>query len=237
MDGGAARLRRALGGVGQALPGGAPEIVSRASGPDGAVADADAFDAVLSADAGVVAFASQAGNLGSSGRRARIYARDLRTSVTTALSTDAHGPAGQPAISGDGRFVAWTTRRVTRDGRLLARVWRHDRQTGETELVSRRTGPDGASVGGASTQPALSGDGAKVAFTATSSITGGKPAGLAGVYVRDLARGTTTLVSTHAANPSRRAGRSTLRAAGSRFSVTVGREGLVCHLEGAGDDA
>jgi len=215
------------------LPGGAPEIASRASGRDGAVADADAFDAVLSADGGVVAFASQAGNLGRGGRRARIYARHLRTSETTVLSTDAHGPAGQPAISADGRFVAWTTRRVTRDGRLLARVWRHDRQTRETELVSRRTGTEGASVGGASTQPALSGDGAKVAFTATASITGGKPAGLAGVYVRDVARGTTTLVSTHAANPSRRAGRRTPRAASSRFSITVGREGLVCHLEGA----
>lgn len=217
------------------LAGGAPQIVSRASGPQGAVADADAFDAVLSADGGVVAFASQAGNLGRGGRRARIYARDLRTAQTTVLSSDQHGPAGQPAVSGDGRYVAWTTRRVTRDGRLLARVWRHDRQTGRTELVSRRTGRAGARVGGASTQPALSADGTKVVFTATASVTGGKPAGLAGVYVRDLARGTTTLVSTHAANPSRRPGGGGLRAASARLSVTVSDQGLVCHLEGAGD--
>lgn len=211
------------------LAGGEPEIASRASGPDGAVADADAFDAVLAADGAVVAFASQAANLGRGGRRARIYARDRRSHETTILSTDAHGPAGQPAISGDGRFVAWTTRRVTRDGRLRARVWRHDRQTGTTSLVSRRTGPRGAAVGGASTQPALSGDGAKVAFTATADVTGTKPAGLAGVYVRDLERGTTTLVSTHAANPSRRSVRG--RAATSRFPVTVSTENLVCHLD------
>jgi len=213
------------------LPGGGPEIVSRASGAGGAVADADAFDAVLSADGGAVAFASQAGNLGRRGRRARIYARDLRTHATTALSADKHGPAGQPAISGDGRYVAWTTRRVTRDGRLLARVWRHDRQTRRTELVSRRTGPSGASVGGASTQPALSGDGAKVAFTATARVTPGKPTGLAGVYVRDFARGATTLVSTHAANPSRRGG--SRRSAGSPVSF-LADQGLVCHLERTG---
>lgn len=101
--------------------------------------------------------------------------------------------------------------------------------------MSRRTGRTGGRVGGASTQPALSGDGTKVAFTATASVTGGKPAGLAGVYVRDLGRDTTTLVSTHAANPSRRAGRAGLRVASARLSVTVSDQGLVCHLEDAGD--
>ena len=211
------------------LAGGDPEIVSRASGPDGAVADADAFDSVLSADGSVVAFASQAGNLGKSGRRARIWVRNLKTGRTVAVSTDSHGPAGQPALSGDGRFAAWTTRRVTRAGVLLARVWRRDLQTGRTELVSRRSGAGGTSVGGASTQPALSGDGSKVVFTATANVTSGKPTGLAGVYVRDLAKGTTTLVSTHAANPSR--GKATRVAA---LDLTVSREGLVCHLDGSG---
>lgn len=218
------------------LDGGKPEIVSRASGRGGAAADADAFDAVLSADGGLVAFASQAANLGRRGHRARIYARDLRTHETTVLSTDAHGPAGQPAVSGDGRYVAWATRRVTRDGRLLARVWRHDRRTHATRLVSRRTGRTGASVAGASTQPALSGDGTKVVFTATANVTGGKPAGLGGVYLRDIADATTTLLSTHARNPSR-GGRTRARAARPRLAVTVADQGWICHLEGAAGDA
>lgn len=218
----------------RSLDGGDPKIASRATGADGAVANADAFDSVLAADGAVVAFASQAANLGRRGHRARIYVRDLADATTTVVSTDATGPAGQPALSADGRYVAWTTRRVTKDGRLLARVWRHDRQTRRTELVSRRTGRTGASVGGASTQPALSGDGAKVAFVATADVTGGKPTGLTGVYVRDFAAGTTALVSTHAANPSRRAGTARLRAAA--LSLTVGSQGFLCHLDGDAED-
>ena len=41
-----------------------------------------------------------------------------------------------------------------------------------------------------------------MAFASTGGNLGeGKPDGIAGVYVRDLARGTTTLLSTHAERP------------------------------------
>ena len=55
---------------------------------------------------------------------------------------------------------------------------------------------------GSQTDPAISADGQRVAFASTGGNLGeGKPDGIAGVYVRDVARGTTTLLSTHAERP------------------------------------
>ncbi|MCW3012078.1 MAG: hypothetical protein JWO90_2482, partial [Solirubrobacterales bacterium] len=100
-----------------------------------------------------------------------------------------------------------------------ARIWVRDLRTHRTTAVS-------TDAQGASTQPAPSGDGARVAFTATASVTGGKPSGPAGVYVRDLARGTTT--SSPPAPRARRTGRAVRRAA---LGISVSREGLVRHLD------
>jgi hypothetical protein len=51
-----------------------------------------------------------------------------------------------------------------------------------------------------SAEPAVSADGARVAFTSTArNLDRRKPAGLNGVFLRDLHARTTTLLSTHAA--------------------------------------
>ena len=77
-----------------------------------------------------------------------------------------------------------------------ATVWLHDRATHATTLVSRS---GGATADRISAEPAVSADGTRVAFTSTASnLDRRKPAGLTGVFVRDLRAGTTTLLSTHA---------------------------------------
>ena len=71
-----------------------------------------------------------------------------------------------------------------------------DRADGSTTLVSRAPGVDGPPADGASTHPAISGDGRTVAFTSDAwNLSPGKCNSARGVFVRDLARHTTRLVS------------------------------------------
>jgi Tol biopolymer transport system component len=128
-----------------------------------------------------------------------VWVRDVEAGTTSAVSGP--GWASDPAVSADGRFVAFVRRplRGRRPNPERASIWLHDREGGSTVLVSRRDGRGGARAGGASFEPSVSADGRRVAFTSTAGdLARGKPAGIAGVFVRDLAAGTTRLVSTHA---------------------------------------
>lgn len=169
-------------------------LVSRATGADGNAATEDAGQPAGSHDGGIVVFASAAPNLGASPGRARIFVRDLRGATTTPVSPrDAF--AFDPAVSADGRFVAYASRRGSSPTR--SSVWLHDRVTGTTTLVSRRA--DGRPADGYNAEPAVSADGRRVAFTSTGArLSPRKGAGLAGVFLFDAATGTTTLLSTHA---------------------------------------
>jgi Tol biopolymer transport system component len=146
-------------------------LVSRATGRDGAPADGDSWNPGLSADGRYVAFASTARNLG--GRppqpgEARVLVRDLRRGTTRIASTGAGGAplpgfASEPAISADGRMVAFSLAprgalRSARRGRPAQRV--HVRDLGED--AARPIGPPRGYAG----QPAIAGDGSQVAFTA-----------------------------------------------------------------------
>jgi len=213
-------------------------LVSRASGPDGAPADRDAYEPAVSADGRTIAFTSRAGNLGRAGRTSTIFVRDLPTATTTPVSTGVAGDAFQPAVSADGRFVAFAVRPRGRAGRpaaLRARIYLHDRVGGTTALVSRRTGATGRAASGYSAEPAVSADGTKVVFTSTAgSLSARKPAGLAGVFVRDLAAGTTTLLSDHrpGGGASLRAGAAAVDLGpGPVFARPAHHAGLICALE------
>ncbi len=108
-------------------------------------------------------------------RRANIYLRDTEANVTTRISQglnggEPDGPSSWPAISDDGRFVAFTSEAsnlVKGDRNGESDIFVHDRLTGTTELVSRR--PDGRSGNGASWHAAISGDGSTVAFQSLAS--------------------------------------------------------------------
>lgn len=107
--------------------------------------------------------------------------------------------AGERTISADGRyivFLAYNTSRLPGGGaRRPGQIYRRDLLTGATELVSRATGANGAPADGSSSQPTISADGSRVAFGTSSQFDPAHPTSTDQAYVRDLAAGTTTLVS------------------------------------------
>ena len=186
------------------LDSGRTALVSRADGRAGAPAAGDAYEPSLSRDARYVAFTSRARNLGGDGH-ADVYVRDLVAGTTRLVTGAIKADAGAPSLSADGRYVAFVVRVGRPNGTqesLRSRIWRHDLVTGENVLVSRAPGARGESADGYATDPAISADGARVAFASTAgNLAEAKPDGIAGVFVRDIGRGTTTLLSTHAQRP------------------------------------
>jgi Tol biopolymer transport system component len=112
-----------------------------------------------------VAFSSYASNLvrRDGDEDSDVFVHDRRTGKTTLVSvasdgTPANGDADFPAISANGRFVAFTTwaSNLAPVRGFASRVYVHDRRTGKTTLVS----PVRGDAAGAS----ISGDGRVVAF-------------------------------------------------------------------------
>ncbi|HUL51573.1 MAG TPA: hypothetical protein VLU94_03200 [Candidatus Nitrosotalea sp.] len=98
-----------------------------------------------------------------------VFVRDLllKTNILVSIDTNgvsASGPSFQPAISGNGRFVAftsWATSLTDGDTNNFQDVYIRDLQNGTTELVSASTN---GTVNGDSYLPALSDDGRFVLF-------------------------------------------------------------------------
>lgn len=140
----------------------------------GTPANAGSFDASISADGRIVAFESAAANLPrGDGTTGQIYVHDLVTGATRLVSKTSAGDAGDarsgpPAISGNGRFVAFTSSADNLplgDG-VLNQVYVHDRRTGKTKVIARTASdfPDGNSQ-----SPSISNDGRIVAFESRST--------------------------------------------------------------------
>jgi Tol biopolymer transport system component len=185
----------------RSLHGGRPELVSRAGGRHGAPPAGDAYDPTLSRDGMAIAFVSRASNLGGDGKHAEVYVRDRRTGATSLISGGVRGDASSPSLSADGRYVVFVGRVGRPNGTpasLRSRIWRHDRLTGRTTVVSRASGRGGEVADGWATEPAISADGSEVVFTSTAgNLDERKPKGLAGVFVRDVRTGSTLMLSTH----------------------------------------
>lgn len=183
------------------LATGARSVISRATGATGAVASSDAYEPSASRDGSVIAFTSRARNLGGAGGRSGVYVRDLASNTTRWVSRGVAGDAVEPAVSADGRYVAFVARAGFRGGTILSlrsNVWLHDRVTGRTTVVSRASGERGARGDGFASEPDVSADGSRVAFASTSgNLVRGKARGLTGVFVRDVAARTTRLLSDH----------------------------------------
>jgi len=131
----------------------------------------------MSADGRFVAFQSIASNLvpGDTNRFMDIFVRDRQNKITERVNISSTGVesddfATQPAISADGRFVAFATFSrflVPGDHNLATDVFIHDRETGITERVSiSSAGVEGNS---GSDYPHLSADGRFVTFESLAS--------------------------------------------------------------------
>lgn len=108
-------------------------------------------------------------------KRSDIYLRDTIANTTSLISgrssgAEANGSSSWAAISGDGRFVVFTSEAsnlVRGDRNKCADVFLHDTNTGVTELISRR--PDGEPGSAPSRNPVISDDGSTVAFQSLAS--------------------------------------------------------------------
>jgi Tol biopolymer transport system component len=102
-----------------------------------------------------------------------IYLRDTRTGQTTLVGDRAPPPdeaSMLPAVSADGRFVAFASRAtnlVARDRNKSFDVFLYDVEARSVTLVSRAAG--GGAANGASLSPAISADGRFVAFQSDAS--------------------------------------------------------------------
>ncbi|HET9771640.1 MAG TPA: hypothetical protein VFS16_12190, partial [Acidimicrobiia bacterium] len=186
--------------VGGGRPG--PSIVSL--GLDGGGSDGASFTPAISASGRYVAFASAASSLvkrdTNGSEDVFVYDRKKRTTERVSLSSagaQAGGASFDPAISADGRFVAFTSAApdlVPGDDNGQVDVFVRDRQRGETVLAS--VGPQGARGDGPSVAPAISADGRFVAFESDAgTLVHGDGNHTGDVFVHDLAGGVTRLVS------------------------------------------
>src|SRR5439155_1754636 len=159
---------------------GTTERVSVAS--DGTQGNAASAGAALSADGRFVAFHSYATNLvaGDTNGATDVFVHDRQTGTTERVSvssggTEGNGFSAAPALSADGRFVAFhntATNLVAGDTNGKTDVFVHDRQTGTTERTS--VASDATQGNGPSAGAALSADVGLVAFhgTATNLVAG-----------------------------------------------------------------
>ena len=176
---------------------------------DGAQGDNNSIGtAAISADGRFVAFTSDASNLVPQTAPGRhIYVKDRSTGAIERVSVDSHGDPAQgfvaasPAISGDGRFVAFASSAsnlVKRDTNGKTDVFVHDRVTGRTVRASVDSA--GAESNDVSFRPDLNGDGRFVVFdSAASNLVPGDTNGVPDVFVHDLLTGTTERVSVDSA--------------------------------------
>ena len=110
-----------------------------------------------------------------------VYVRDRQLNQTVRISVgtggaQANGLSHQPRISGDGRWVAFTSAAsnlVANDTNGVGDVFLFDRQTSTMTRVSQATG--GAQADLPSSGPAISDDGGVIAFISASALLSSEP--------------------------------------------------------------
>jgi Tol biopolymer transport system component len=173
-------------------------------GPGGAQANGVSLWPALSDDGRYVAFYSSASNLvtGDTNGAVDIFVHDRQTGATTRVSVgiggaQPNGNSRSPAISADGRYVAYTsgaTNLAANDTNAADDIFVYDRQTGATTRISNA--PGAVPSNGYSDLAALSADGRYVVFKSTASnLVAGDNNGAWDIFVHDRQTGATTRVS------------------------------------------
>ena len=143
-------------------------------------------DPAIGADGRFVAFVSQSTNLVTGVITApQIYLRDRQTGQTTLVSKSSSGVTSNgltnssPAISGNGRFIAFVSDATNLGATGTQQIYLHDTQVsglfpnGQTILISKdNTNPTPLAGNGSSDTPSISSDGCFVAFASASTNLG-----------------------------------------------------------------
>ena len=185
-----------------------PAVVPPAGG------NGDSPDAVVSPDGRFVAFSSTACDLVPGDDRQyfqNVYLRDRASNTTVRVSENLAGTAGGNAssfldqVSTNGQFVLFESGAnnvAVTDTNWSRDIFVCNVPAGTNILVSAAS--NGGPANGSSYDAMMTPDGRYVAFvsSATNLVAGGTPNGIANVFLRDLAAGTTALVSTGATGSS-----------------------------------
>jgi len=165
----------------------------------------------ISANGRFVAFRSEAGNLigNDSNNVSDIFVHDRQTGQTMRVSVNsagqqANGSSYDPAISDDGRHVAfgsYADNLVSGDSNDAWDIFVHDRETGQTTRVSVNSAGDEANDDTEyATRPVISGDGRYVAFDSDAdNLVPGDSDGYTDVFLHDRETAETMLVSANSA--------------------------------------
>jgi Tol biopolymer transport system component len=170
----------------------------------GAEAELESVQPAVSADGRLVAFQSDAANLvdGDTNGFPDIFVRDTQLGTTSRVSLGQHDeqaalPCVEPALSDDGRFVAFLSYATNLGGGSsigVQDVFVRDLLLGTTDCVSH--GPHGQLADKSSWSPSLSADGRYVAFVSqASNLVAGDVNGSHDVFVFDRQMGVTELAS------------------------------------------
>jgi Tol biopolymer transport system component len=176
-------------------------------GSAGEQANDNTVYSAVSGNGRFVVFASSASNLvsGDTNEAADVFVRDRATGTTSRVSVSsaeeqsngANSEYDPPAISADGRYVAFVSdasNLVPGDTNGHADVFVRDRTRGTTARVS--VTEDGRQANGDSHAPAISMHGGYVAFySLASNLVRGDSNGSSDVFLRNRTRGTTRRVS------------------------------------------
>ncbi len=179
---------------------------------DGTEANGNSSEPVISADGRHVAFLSAASNLvlGDTNGQQDVFVHDRNTQVTLRVSVDPSGANANNAsfgvtISADGRYVVFASSASNllsgTDLNGSADIFRWDRTQSLPTAISRiSVASDESEANDFSDQASISADGNKVAFGSRASnlsAVGGTPDQ---VFLRDVAAGLTTQISTTESN-------------------------------------
>lgn len=182
-------------------------------------------DAAISDDGRIIAYTSAVWSETASGVDRAVHAFDRQELTTEVVFAwpDANGDGiSAPALSPDGRYVAFRTATGFGTDEASSSVLLHDRVTDRTEVVTELGGGDVPSD-----PPTVSRDGRFVAFASSSAdLVPGDDNGRVDVFVRDMRTGTTERVSV---------GEDGLPAEGGSLGPTISADGrhVAFHSEAA----
>lgn len=187
---------------------GITRLVSRATGANGAPGAGSSSAPSISADGRYVAFVTASNNISDEDgdNTQDVYVRDISSDQTRLISAGknasgsifaANGTSNQPAISPDGRYVAFTSNANNLspvDGDGNRDVFVHDRTTRTTLLASY--GLNGVPAIGDAEQPDISVAGGVVTYQSTAAnVAPGDAPLFSDIFALDVRTGATTLVS------------------------------------------
>jgi Tol biopolymer transport system component len=202
-----------------------PAVERISQSDSGGVPNGPSSTPAISDSGRYVAFVSEASNIAfaDDNGSADVFLHDRTTGGTGLVTRGGDGPSGYaptclafqqsepvcgdepsrpeaPAISDDGRYVAFTSCARNRDGVVAApsNIYVFDQNTSRTTLISRSTA--GAPGNAPSLSVAISGNGRVVTFWSyADNLVPGDTNGSPDVFSRDLVTGTTTRVNTTSA--------------------------------------